>query len=130
MLSGLSLSNRQWLAEHLVEPEELKIAQQRKRDEELVRKLHELHYEGEMSAEEMKKSLRDSHHFGLRDIKYTYDDDVIVKSQSFTNNCLYSIYSEEIEINTIWIDYLTENYVILRDFAFWKCLWRTQNSYL
>jgi hypothetical protein len=53
-------------------------------------------------------------------IKYTYDDDVIVKSQSFTNNCLYSIYSEEIEINPIWIDYLTENYVILRDFAFWN----------
>lgn len=53
-------------------------------------------------------------------IKYTYDDDVIVKSQSFTNNCLYSIYSEEIEINPIWIEYLTENYVILRDFAFWN----------
>lgn len=53
-------------------------------------------------------------------IKYTYDDDVIVKSQSFTNNCLYSIYNEEIEINPIWIDYLTENYVILRDFAFWN----------
>ena len=74
MLSGLSLSNRQWLAEHLVEPEELKMVQQRKRDEELVRKLHELHYDGEMTAEEMKKTLRDSHHFGLREIKYSYDD--------------------------------------------------------
>lgn len=74
MLRGLSLSNRQWLAEHLVEPEELERAQQRKRDEELVRKLHTLHYDGEMSAEEMKKSLRDSHQFGLREIRYTYDD--------------------------------------------------------
>lgn len=61
MLSGLSLSNRQWLAEHLVEPEELEAEQQRKRDEELVRKLHSMHYEGEMTGEEMKKALRDSH---------------------------------------------------------------------
>ena len=74
MLSGLSLNNRQWLAEHLVEPEEIEQAQQRKRDEELVRKLHALHYEGEMTAEEMKKTLRESHHFGLREIRYTYDE--------------------------------------------------------
>ena len=60
MLSGLSLSNRQWLAEHLVEPEELERARQRKSDEEFVRKLHSLRYEGEMSAEELKKTLRDS----------------------------------------------------------------------
>ena len=70
MLSGLSLSNRQWLAEHLVEPREDEIAQQRKRDEELVRKLHTLHYEGEMSATEMKAALRESRHFGLRKINY------------------------------------------------------------
>ena len=44
MLSGLSLSNRRWLAEHLVEPEE------------------------------MKTTLRDSHNFDLREIRYTYDD--------------------------------------------------------
>ena len=74
MLSGLSLSNRRWLAEHLVEPEEMETALQRKRDEELVRKLHALHYEGEMTAEEMKNTLRDSHNFGLREIRYTYDD--------------------------------------------------------
>ena len=74
MLSGLSLSNRQWLAKHLVEPEELKMTQQRKRDEELVSKLHALHYDGEMTAEEMKKNLRSSHTFGLREIKYSYDD--------------------------------------------------------
>lgn len=75
MLSGLSLSNRQWLAEHLVEPEELERARQRKSDEEFVRKLHSLRYEGEMSAEELKKTLRDSHHFGLREIKYHTDDE-------------------------------------------------------
>jgi hypothetical protein len=59
MLSGLSLSNRQWLAEHLVEPEELEQIKQRKSDEEFVRELQALHYEGEPSAEELKKSLRD-----------------------------------------------------------------------
>lgn len=47
MLSGLSLSNRQWLAEHLVEPEELERARQRKSDEEFVRELQALHYDGE-----------------------------------------------------------------------------------
>ena len=74
MLSGLSLTNRQWLAEHLVEPEELERARQRKSDEELVRKLHSLRYEGEIAPDELKKTLRESHHFGLRDIKYSYDD--------------------------------------------------------
>lgn len=70
MLNGLSLSNRQWLAEHLVEPREDEMAQQRKRDEELVHKLHALHYEGEMSAAEMKTALHESRHFGLRKINY------------------------------------------------------------
>ena len=73
MLSGLSLTNRQWLAEHLVEPEELERARQRKSDEELVRKLHSLRYKGEMAPEELKRTLRESHHFGLREIKYSYD---------------------------------------------------------
>lgn len=64
MLSSLSLSNRQWLAEHLVMPEELQQTQQRTRDEELVSRLHALRYDGEMTAEELKKTLRDSHQFG------------------------------------------------------------------
>ena len=42
MLSGLSLSNRQWLAEHLVEPEELERAKQRKSDEEWLREFQAL----------------------------------------------------------------------------------------
>lgn len=76
-IKGLSLSysDRQWLAEHLVEPEELEQVKQRKKDEELVRKLHSLRYDGEMTAEEMKKALRDSHTFGLRKINHLYDDD-------------------------------------------------------
>lgn len=72
MLKGLSLSNRQWLAEHLVAPEELDRAKQLESDEAFVRELHALHYDGEPSAEELKKSLRESHQFGLREIRYKY----------------------------------------------------------
>ena len=68
MLSGLSLSNRQWLAEHLVEPEELERAKQRKSDEEWLREFQALPRGNDMSAEEMKKMLRESHTFGLRKI--------------------------------------------------------------
>ena len=62
MLSGLSLSNRQWLAEHLVEPEELERARQRKSDEEFVREMRALQYEGQPTAEEMKKMIRENRH--------------------------------------------------------------------
>ena len=75
MLRGLSLSNRQWLAEHLVEPEEMERAKQRKSDEEFVREMRALQYEGQPTAEELKKMIRESHHFGLRDIKYKYADE-------------------------------------------------------
>lgn len=60
MLSGLSLSNRKWLAEHLVEPEELEPNEQRTSDEKWIRELQALHYEGELSAEEKKRILRES----------------------------------------------------------------------
>lgn len=53
-------------------------------------------------------------------IKYTYDEDVVAKSQRFENDCLYAIYSDEIVINDNWVEYLTEHYTILRDFAFWN----------
>ena len=75
MLRGLSLSNRQWLAEHLVEPEELERAKQRKSDEEWLREFQALPRGNDMSAEEMKKMLRESHTFGLRKINYKYDEE-------------------------------------------------------
>lgn len=53
-------------------------------------------------------------------IKYTYDEDVVAKSQRFENDCLYAIYGDEIVINDNWVEYLTEHYTILRDFAFWN----------
>ena len=64
-----------WLADHLVEPEEVERAKQEKQDEEWFRELQALHYEGEIPAGEMKKLLRESHHFGLRKINYRYGDD-------------------------------------------------------
>ena len=65
-IQGLSLSysDRQWLAERLVEPEEIERAKQRKRDEQFVREMRALQYEGQPTAEEMKKALRESHSFG------------------------------------------------------------------
>ncbi|MCI7429473.1 MAG: HNH endonuclease [Bacteroidales bacterium] len=53
-------------------------------------------------------------------IKYTTDNDVVLRSQKFENNCIYAIYDKDIVINENWVDYLTEHYTILRDFAFWN----------
>lgn len=53
-------------------------------------------------------------------IKYTFDEDVVAKSQRFEKDCLYAIYGDEIVINDNWVEYLTEHYTILRDFAFWN----------
>jgi hypothetical protein len=46
--------------------------------------------------------------------------EVMFLSQSFTNNCLYAIKGETIEINPKWEQYLNDNYLILRDFSFWN----------
>jgi len=61
---SLAYSDRQWLAEHLLEPEEIERAKQRKRTEQFVREMRALQYEGQPTAEEMKKALRESHSFG------------------------------------------------------------------
>ena len=53
-------------------------------------------------------------------IKYTSDKNVISRSQQFDNECLYAINGEYIEVNSKWIDYLSEHYLILKDFAFWN----------
>lgn len=53
-------------------------------------------------------------------IKYTSDKNVICRSQQFENECLYAINGEYINVNSKWIDYLSEHYLILKDFAFWN----------
>ena len=41
-------------------------------------------------------------------------------SKSFTGKCLYALHDECIEINPEWINYLTLNTRILKDFCFWN----------
>ena len=75
MLSGLSLSNRRWLAERLVEPEEQETVHPQKSDAEWLNEFQALPRGNDMSADEMKKFLRESHSFGLRKINYKYDEE-------------------------------------------------------
>jgi len=45
-------------------------------------------------------------------------------SKSYSENCLYSLHDEFIEINTEWETYLTSNAGILKDFCYWNlCLY-------
>jgi len=53
-------------------------------------------------------------------ISYTTDSDVINLSQSFSNNCIYAIRGDSIEINPNWEQYLNDNYLILHNFTFWN----------
>ena len=53
-------------------------------------------------------------------INYTTDAEVVQRSQSFTNTCIYRIKDETIELNPEWEQYLNNNYRVLRDFSFWN----------
>ncbi len=53
-------------------------------------------------------------------ISYTTDQDVESRSRKFESNCMYALHGESVEVNSAWIDYLTEHYSILRDFTFWN----------
>ena len=64
-----------FLVDSMQEDEEEEEAHQRTADEEFVKELLALRYDGEMSADEMKQMLRESHHFGGRDIKPLYDEE-------------------------------------------------------
>ncbi len=41
-------------------------------------------------------------------------------SKSFSENCLYALFDDEIEINPNWKNYLTSNSRVLKDFCFWN----------
>jgi len=47
--------------------------------------------------------------------KFIYD-----ASKSFDGQCLYALYSDFIEINPVWIYYLTSNSKILKNFCYWN----------
>lgn len=57
-------------------------------------------------------------------IKYTNDEDVIRRSQSQENGCLYSLYKNNSEfyivLNSAWDTYLHTHYSILVDFSYWN----------
>jgi len=65
---------------HLVEPKELEWAEKRKSDEKWLRELQALHYEGEPSAEEKKRILRESRSSVGRNIRYNFVDDHPINS--------------------------------------------------
>ncbi|MBQ6068653.1 MAG: HNH endonuclease [Bacteroidales bacterium] len=50
--------------------------------------------------------------------------EIMLRSQSLENNCLYKLTKEDdtiwVELNTHWLPYLKENYVILKDYAYWN----------
>ncbi len=55
-------------------------------------------------------------------IQFNRNRETIEKSQTFHNNCIYSISddSKSIDINPEWYDYLITNYVILKDYTYWN----------
>lgn len=53
-------------------------------------------------------------------IRYTTDREVVARSQQLENGCLYALRGETVEVNPEWVDYLSEHYLILRDFAYWN----------
>lgn len=46
--------------------------------------------------------------------------EIYAESHDTKNNCLYTLFDENIEINPNWITYLTENARVLKDFCFWN----------
>ncbi len=46
--------------------------------------------------------------------------DIYKHSQSFENQCIYALYSDQIIINPKWIHYLKSNAKIIKDFCYWN----------
>ena len=47
-------------------------------------------------------------------------NEIYEASKSFSENCLYALHEDEIEINPNWHNYLTSNARVLKDFCFWN----------
>jgi len=75
LMQGLSREQKLAVVAFLVDSmqDEEEEARRRTADEEFVKELLALRYDGEMSAEETKQMLRESHHFGGRNIKPLYN---------------------------------------------------------
>ena len=46
--------------------------------------------------------------------------EVYNESKKFSENCLYALYDDRIEINTQWENYLVSNARVLKDFCYWN----------
>jgi len=53
-------------------------------------------------------------------INHITNNQVEAQSQTFYNNCMYAIQGEHIHVNPLWLPYLRDNYVILKEFTFWN----------
>lgn len=75
LMQGLNREQKLAVVAFLVDTmqDEEEKAQQEKADEEYVKELLAMRYDGEMSADEMKQMLRESHHFDERNLKPLYD---------------------------------------------------------
>lgn len=50
--------------------------------------------------------------------------DIYALTKLFSNDCLYALHQDRIEINPAWIDYLILNTKVLKDFCYWNlCLY-------
>jgi hypothetical protein len=47
-------------------------------------------------------------------------NEIYQASKTFSENCLYALHEEEIEINQNWEDYLISNARVLKDFCYWN----------
>ena len=74
LMEGMSLEQKLSLVAFLID-----MIQQEERkktsDEEFVNELLSLRYDGGISTDEMKQVLRESRHFGDRNIKLLYDEE-------------------------------------------------------
>lgn len=56
-------------------------------------------------------------------INTSNDREMVIRSQTFENGCLYRLVRENgtlwVELNPVWLTYLRENYDILSSFAYW-----------
>lgn len=76
LLQGLNREQKLAVVAFLVDTMQDEEEQMRRKDdEEYVKELLALRYDGEMSADEMKQMLRESHYFGERNLKPLYDEE-------------------------------------------------------
>lgn len=75
LLRGMNREQKLAVVAFLVDTmqDEEEMAQHKTDDEDFVKEMQALRYDGRLSADEMKLMLRESHHFGGRNIKPLYD---------------------------------------------------------